>query len=87
MEAINLNLQFAIEMFVSRSEEHMEQVKDTEEKIDVMEREYQASHVERLTRNECTAEAGMLYSDVLSGLERVGDHATNIAFAIINANK
>lgn len=87
MEAINLNLQFAIEMFVSRSEEHMEQVKETEEKIDVMEREYQATHIDRLTRNECTAEAGMLYSDVLSGLERVGDHATNIAFAIINANK
>ena len=68
---------------VSKLVEH----KETEEKIDVMEREYQASHVDRLTRNECTAEAGMLYSDVLSGLERVGDHATNIAFAIINANK
>ena len=44
----------------------------------------QQLHVERLTRQECTPEAGMLFSDVISGLERVSDHATNIAFCILN---
>ena len=87
MEAINLNLQYAVEMFVSKSDEHMEQVRDTEEKIDLMERKFQQTHISRLTKNECTAEAGMYYSDLLSGLERVGDHATNIAFAITNSSK
>lgn len=47
-----------------------------------MERELQESHIQRLTRNECTAEAGMMFSDLLSGLERVADHATNIAFSL-----
>lgn len=84
MEAINENLQYSIEMFVSRNEEHMKQVIETEDRIDDMEKEYQQNHVTRLTKNECTAEAGMLYSDILSGLERVGDHATNIAFAVFN---
>ena len=37
----------------------------------------------RLTKGECTPEAGMLFSDIASGLERVADHATNIAFAVI----
>ncbi len=83
MDAINLNLQYAIEMFSSGKMEHIEQVKDTEEKIDTMEKDFQQAHVARLTNNECTAEAGMLYSDILSGLERVGDHATNIAFSVL----
>ena len=44
----------------------------------------QKSHVVRLTKNECSPEAGMLFSDVVSGLERVADHATNIAFSVLN---
>ncbi len=83
MDAINLNLQYAIEMFSSRKMEHIEQVRETEDRIDNMEKEFQQTHVQRLTKNECTAEAGMLYSDILSGLERVGDHATNIAFSVL----
>ena len=39
------------------------------------------AEVEGLTRGECTPEAGMIFSDIVSGLERVADHATNIAFA------
>ena len=37
-----------------------------------------------LTQNECTPEAGMIFSDIISGLERVADHATNIAFSILD---
>ena len=44
-------------------------------------KELQQKHIERLTNNECSPEAGALYSDIVSGLERVADHAVNIAFA------
>ena len=54
-----------------------------EDKIDMEERRLQQKHVERLTQNECTPEAGMIFSDIISGLERVADHATNIAFSIL----
>ena len=53
-----------------------------EDEIDHLERELQQAHIDRLTRDECTPDAGMLYSDIVSGLERVADHAVNIAFAI-----
>ena len=56
-------------------------------KIDEKERELQQNHVDRLTRNECTPAAGMLFSDIVSGLERVADHATNIAFSIYNSEE
>ena len=53
--------------------------------MDEYEKKLQRSHVKRLSKEKCTPEAGMLYSDALSGLERVADHATNIAFAIMES--
>ena len=38
-------------------------------------------HVERLGKMECTPAVGMLYVDILTDLERVSDHATNIMYA------
>ena len=59
-------------------------IADSFDIVDHMEeRRLQQKHVERLTQNECTPEAGMLFSDIISGLERVADHATNIAFSIL----
>ena len=65
----------------------MQEVITLEDKVDVMEKKLQKKHVERLTKGECTAEGGMIFSDIVSGLERVADHATNIAFAIVVAEK
>ena len=73
-------------MFSENSEEHLHDILQLENAIDEKERELQQAHVDRLTRNECTPEAGMLFSDVVSGLERVADHATNIAFSVLDAD-
>ena len=87
LELVNKIVQYAIEMFVKSEYKHMQDVVELEDHVDEMEREFQKAHVERLTRGECTPEAGMLFSDVISGLERVSDHATNIAFAIMDQEK
>ena len=84
---VNTIVQYSMETFSTNSDEHLKEVEDIEDKIDVKERELQDHHIERLTKNECTPEAGMLFSDIVSGLERVADHATNIAFAIRNSEK
>ena len=66
------------------NDEHMEDIMRLEQAVDEKERELQQAHVDRLTKNECTPEAGMLYSDVVSGLERIADHATNIVLYLNN---
>jgi phosphate:Na+ symporter len=76
-------LEYSLEMFKNRNYKHMEEILQLEDEIDAMEKKLQNSHVKRLTKNKCTPEAGMMFSDTISGLERVGDHATNIAFAIL----
>ncbi len=52
---------------------------ELESKVDAKEKELQKNHIDRLTDQNCTPEAGMLFSDVASGLERVADHALNSA--------
>ena len=77
-------LSYSIDMFSHNNREHLEEILELENNIDDMEKKLQQSHVERLTRNECTPEAGMIFSDIVSGLGRVADHATNIAFSILD---
>ena len=81
MDMVNTILRFSIEMFVKSTEDHMEDVQHLEEAINEKEKELQQAHITRLSNNECSPEAGALFSDIVSGLERVADHAVNIAFA------
>jgi phosphate:Na+ symporter len=83
LDMVNSIFHYSVEMFAQGREEHMQDILDLEEAVDEKERELQKAHVERLTKNECSPEAGMIFSDIVSGLERVSDHATNIAFAIM----
>ncbi len=83
---INL-IRYSMDMFARSDESHMQEVITLEDGVDRKEKEMQQAHVQRLTRGECTPEAGMMFSDIASGLERVADHATNIAFAVIAAER
>ena len=78
-------LEYSLDMFSNQNLEHMREIVRLEDAVDEYEKKLQRSHVKRLSKEKCTPEAGMLYSDALSGLERVADHATNIAFAIMES--
>lgn len=54
-----------------------------EEEIDKMERKLRKQHIIRLNEGLCSAQAGIVYVDIVSNLERIGDHAVNIAEAIL----
>lgn len=86
LDMVNTILRFSMEMFTKGTEEHIEDIKNLEEAIDEKEKELQKKHLDRLTHQECTPEAGVIFSDIVSGLERIGDHATNIAFATLGAD-
>ncbi len=82
LDMVNTIIRYSMEIFAKSDETHFQDVIDLEDKIDQEERKLQENHINRLTKGECTPEAGMIFSDIVSGLERVADHATNIAFAI-----
>lgn len=55
------------------------QVVQSEELVDNLEEDLRERHIERLSKNLCTTENGVIFLDALSNLERVSDHALNIA--------
>jgi len=55
-----------------------------EDEIDRIEESLRNEHIERLTKQICNPEAGIIYIDVLSNLERIGDHAYNISMMILD---
>lgn len=87
MELVNKVLNDAIEIFVTGNTSHIQEVTDIENQVDQMERDLQKAHIKRLSDGKCSAQAGIYFSDIISGLERVSDHATNIAFSLIEAKE
>ena len=71
----------------SLSEEELEEVSGLEQKIDQMTEEYRQNQMERMREELCEGEASILYSEMLTDFERIGDHALNIGqeLAVIRA--
>lgn len=86
LDMVNNIIRYSVEMFVSSREDHLQDILKLENAVDNKERELQKAHIDRLTQNLCSPEAGMIFSDVVSSLERIADHATNIAFSVLDAN-
>ncbi|MDR1021450.1 MAG: Na/Pi cotransporter family protein [Synergistaceae bacterium] len=59
-----------------------DEVFEIEPKIDQMERVLRARHIERLNSGKCEPATGVVFIDVLSNLERIGDHARNLAYIV-----
>ncbi len=59
----------------------LEEVKALEEEIDNMTEAYRAEHLTRMHQGKCSEEACILYSELLTDFERIGDHILNIAEA------
>ncbi len=71
-------------------EENIELAKEVialEERIDYMEKTLRAQHIARLNAGGCTPGAGVIFIDILSNLERVGDHANNLAMVVFDIER
>jgi phosphate:Na+ symporter len=74
-------MDLSIETFMDNTEENFPVLNELEDSIDHMERKYQKRHIKRMAQGTCDPQAGLLFSDMLSALERIADHSMNIAFS------
>ncbi|MDX8364218.1 Na/Pi cotransporter family protein [Cytobacillus sp. IB215665] len=73
----------AIQSLEENDKDLAREVVKKEDKIDKMERTLRKKHILRLNEGKCTGQAGIVFVDIVSNLERIGDHAVNIAEAVL----
>ncbi len=69
--------------FVKRDVELAKKVEPLEEVVDSLCREMRNRHIIRLQQGDCTIETGFVYNDLITGIERVSDHCSNLAISVI----
>ena len=70
---------FAIAARQEKNLDIIRKVSKLEDEVDGLEEELRDKHIERLSKNICNPSAGVIFLDILSNLERISDHAYNIA--------
>lgn len=74
---------YAIEAFMEENKDKALKVIENETRADDLEIKLRAKHIKRLTNNQCNTEAGIVFLDMLICLERISDHARNIAEEVL----
>jgi phosphate:Na+ symporter len=74
-------------MFATSDQSLLGEIDYMESMIDQKQIEYQEGHVRRMSMGRCSIEAGLIFTDLLIGLERIGDHAENIAYSVVEKDK
>ncbi len=75
-------IEMAIEMFANEDYSKADEINKLEKKVDKQEGTLINHHVERLMENKCEPHAGVIFSSMVTDLERCADHGINIAFAL-----
>ena len=76
----------SMEMFVTNKKDNIDEIIDMENDVDQMQIDYQNQQVKRLSKGVCGVEIGLIFTDMVIGLERIADHSTNIAYSIFHEN-
>ncbi len=72
-----------VDSFCSDDKEKAAHVEPLEEVIDTLTKRIKENHIKRLKKGKCSIEMGFILDDILTGLERVSDHCSNIALELI----
>ena len=74
---------YALEAMVTSDVNLACKVIKMEEQVDIMEESCRVNHMRRLNNNLCSIDNGIIYFEILANLERISDHAANIAEKVI----
>ena len=83
--AVREILHLAINAFAAGDSAAAAQVEPLEEVIDRLKEQMRTRHILRMQRGACSIEAGFVWSDLLTDLERISDHCSNIAGCVLDA--
>lgn len=73
------NIDAAIEYIDTKNHDLYELIEKTEQKVNMLVKQYRNEHLKRLSDGVCTVDSGILFLDLLTNFERISDHCSNIA--------
>ena len=82
--AINEILDLSTNAFIYNDLESASKVESLEQVIDGLKEQMRTRHILRLQKGECSIDAGFVWSDLLTNLERTSDHCSNIAGCVLD---
>lgn len=84
--AITEITELTVQAYVTGNSEYARSVEPLEQVVDRLVEASRLGHIERLQANECTLERGFVLADTLNSYERIADHCSNIAVAVLEAD-
>ena len=75
-------VRLSLEIFESENYDNLSELDELESRIDLQKIELVDHHVDRLMKNECDPFTGVIFTNLVTDLERIGDHAENIGYAL-----
>jgi phosphate:Na+ symporter len=85
-EIIRSQLEKSINAYFNEDRVLAIEVTKVEEELDKLVKDYRKNHINRINDKNCTENDAGFYVDILSNLERIGDHCNNMAINVINKN-
>ena len=82
--AVNEIMDMSLEAFLKNDLTAAGRVEPLEQVIDELKEQLRTAHILRLQQEKCSIEAGFVWSDLLTNLERVSDHCSNIAGCVLD---
>lgn len=74
----------SIEIFTQRDKKNLSRLHILEEETDQLSKELAKNHYIRITNNSCKPELTSFYSELITELERIADHLTNVGYSIVD---
>lgn len=75
-------VELAIKAYEDNDLDAAKRIQPCEDVIDIMKETFKRHHVNRLTKQKCNFKSGVVFLDVISNLERISDHCSNIGLAV-----
>ena len=80
-------MDLALTAFIHGDLSSAKEVEPLEQVVDTLKEQLRSRHILRLQEGKCSMEAGFVWSDLLTDLERVADHCSNIAGCVVQMQK
>ncbi|MBQ2944594.1 MAG: Na/Pi cotransporter family protein [Ruminococcus sp.] len=83
ISAVDEIITLTLDAFTKNDAQAATLIEPLEQVVDTLKRQLRANHIVRLQKAECSIECGFVWADILTNLERVSDHCSNIGVCII----